>query len=65
MEKGMDGIAKYSEQQGSRLIKNFDAKLYIFNCFEPMHPKFPTAELSVVIENVHVIGSIGHLQTIL
>lgn len=65
MDKGLNGISNYREEDGISLIKDFDAKLYFFNCFETMHTKFPTAELSVVIENAHISTGISNLRTIL
>lgn len=55
LENGLPlGVATFSRGQGSHAIKEFTAKLSIFNCVEPMHPIFPTAEVAVVIKNFEV-----------
>ena len=33
------------------MVKEFNAKLYFYNCVDPMHPLYHSAELSIVIQN--------------
>jgi hypothetical protein len=52
LEKGLKkGISHYKQGKGAKIIREFNAKLYIFNCVEPMHPIYPTVELSIIIQN--------------
>eukprot|EP00347_Sterkiella_histriomuscorum_P017164 403350423 len=70
LENGLtEGLGSFNRGQGSQIIQKFDSKITLFNCLEPMHPQFPTAELSVLVSNFEVelglsfVKSIMNIQT--
>lgn len=55
LEEGLPkGLSSFQRGSGHSAIKQFTAKLTIFNCVEPMHPLFPTVELAAVIKTFEV-----------
>jgi hypothetical protein len=54
LDKGLKGIGKYKRGAGLSLINDFNASIFLFNCVEPMHPLFPTVELSVIVKTFDI-----------
>jgi len=59
------GMKSFVKGEGNSAIKEFTAAVNIFNCLEPMHPRFPTIETAIVIKNFEVILSIRFLDSLL
>ena len=66
LEKGLPtGIKGFVEGEGSPAIKEFTAQVTIFNCVEPMHPIFSTAEVAIVIKNFELHFGIRFVDNLL
>jgi hypothetical protein len=55
LDQGLpNGLKDFKRGFGSSAIKEFTTELTFFNCVEPFHPTYPTAEISVVIKTFEV-----------